>query len=447
MRNSNFKPLLSLLLLATATVGGADDLSLKGDARLSGNVKSISADGVVELESALSPAALRLKPDAVQKITFENTGPAVAMPGMLVELANGDLIPGDVGTLDEKLLKVTTSDMGELGIVRSSLNSLQFGVQRQKLIYSGPKSLEEWTTDEEAARNWRFVKDGLVASGPAVAIRKIDVPERFVLRFNLKWKSNPSFIVYFADPLLTNAEKVDRYFLQFSPSGIEVKRESSHGLKIQTVILLNRGLGNFSTRQVDVELRVDRESSKIHLYLDGEPEASGVDPVDVAPTGSGFAFVSSAPTGSSQEIRDIQVLDFDDSRERHHSEERGDTKTDSMISRDDDRWSGHLASMGRQAEGTVLTFTSDFQEQPLELLENDVSTVFFAKSGEPEKPDAEDAWVLRLRGGGTLHVSSCIISDNHISTTHSLLGPLEINRAGVMALEKSAREPSAKDEE
>ncbi len=448
MRNSDLTWRLCLLGLAALAVDArADELALAGDARLSGEVRSIDATGVVDLVSALAPEPLRLRPDAVRKITFGERIDNAVLPGGLVELVNGDLLPATVENLDDDHLKVATAAIGELEIARGSLKSIQFGIHNQKLLYAGPNSLEEWSKEMDGARNWSFRRDTLTANGPAVAMRDVKVPERFVLRFRLKWKSTPSFTVYFADPLVDGGNKVDRYFMQFSTAGIEVKRESSHGQKLQSIILLNREPDEFPTHQVDVELRVDRKGSKIHLLLNGEPEASGVDPVDGAPTGSGIVFVSSNATSVIQEVSDIQVLDFDDARERHHSEDRGDPKTDSMISRDEDRWGGRLTGIRPTADGTVLTFASDFQEQPLELRESDVSTVFFAHSGDRPEPDGQPSWIVRLRGGGALHVTSCVISDEHIVASHPLLGQLDIRRDGVVALERLPESAASEKED
>ena len=71
-------------------------------------------------------------------------------------------------------------------------------------------------------------------------------------------------------------------------------------------------------------------------------EGEFIDPIPAVPDGSGITLVCNTQNGSPQEIRDIEVLEFDDVRDRHHSEERGDPTIDSLISREDDRWGGHL---------------------------------------------------------------------------------------------------------
>ena len=425
-----------LLVLATSLPASADQLVLPDEARLTGTVRSINDTGVVELASELSPEPVMLKPEAVRKLTFAKSSDGLELPGSMVELINGDMLPVRVGAFDGDVLNVVTQDMGDLAIPKTSLKSIQLGIRKQRSIYSGPKSVEEWADDADGSKNWRFVKGSLSAIGPAVAVKKLDLPSRFVFKFSLKWQGNPNFVVYFADPLTPKVDQVDRYFFQFNSSGIEVRRESSKGQKIQPIILLTRNPDDFPTNQVNVEIRVDRKTSRLHLLLNGEPEAAGIDPGGDAPEGSGFVFISSSPSGNPQEIRAIEVLDFDDSKERHRSEERGDTATDSIISRDDDRWGGVLTNIGKGGEGMVFTFKSDFQEAPLELLESDVSTVFFAKKNGDDTLPKQTSWVLKLRGEGSLQINSCVFSEKGIAASHPLLGPLLIRSGGITELER-----------
>ena len=54
---------------------------------------------------------------------------------------------------------------------------------------------------------------------------------------------------------------------------------------------------------------------------------------------------------------------------------------------------------------------------------------------------------LRLRGDGSLHVSSCIFTGDAITARHPLLGALQINRGGVTALERLDGKPEVKSDE
>ena len=448
MQSSNLRPWLSLILAGGALgVLRADDLTLADDARLTGTVRSINEAGVVELTSVLSPEPVLLKSGAVAKVEFSAPTTEANPPGTLIELANGDVLPATLESLDDKNLTVVTADAGRLTIPRLALKSMQLGIHKRKVIYSGPRNLEEWSRDGDGAKNWIFTNDSLVANGPAQASQNFETPQQFIFKFTLKWHANPGFKVYFADPLTPKAEAVDRYYLQFNSAGMEIKRESSQEPHFQTVILPSVSLEKYPANQVDVEIRVDRKASRLHLLLNGEPEGSGFDPLGKAPGGRGVTLLSSAPAGMSQEILGIEVAEFDNTGTRHRAEDRGDPKTDSMISRDDDRWSGLLTGIRPGPDGVVFAFKSDFQEAPLELAEADVSTIFFAKPPQDAAPLQAHPFALRLRGEGSLRVSSCTFSDDAISAVHPLLGALKINRAGVTALERLDAKPAANPDE
>ncbi|RYD34723.1 MAG: hypothetical protein EOP87_08670 [Verrucomicrobiaceae bacterium] len=439
--------LAASLVLACGVHGTtlADEVRLEGEARLSGRVRSIDSSGAVGLESPLAPEVLLLNPGAVSKIEFAVDGVEPPRSTALIELANGDLLPASVESMDENNLTVTALDSGRLVIPRAALRSLQLGVRGRKVIYSGPGSLAEWAPGGDAGRNWTFVNKGLAANGPARASLGIDTPRQFIFKCSLKWKGNPSFQISFADPLKTGSDPVDRYYFQFNAGGFEIKREASTGKRYHTVIPSSRTPDQFSSGTLDVEIRVDRTSSRLDLFLNGEPEGSGIDPVATAPDAGGISIVNMAPSGTQQEIRGIEISEYDNARARHRAEERGDTSVDSLISREDDRWGGRLTSIRAGEGGTVFTFRSDFQQEPLELAEKDVSTLFFASEKNAGPPAAEGPFILRLSGEGSLRVASCSFASDAISITHPLLGEMNIKRASVSALERPKGKTQAPD--
>lgn len=440
---------LGLILAGIATgVLHADDLTLTDDARLTGTVRSINEAGVVELDSVLSPEPLHLKADAVKKVEFSSPESTPNPPGTLIELSNGDVLPATIESLDDKTLTVTTADAGRLAIPRAALKSLQLGVHKRKVIYAGPKNLEEWSRDGEGAKGWTFANKSLVSNGPAKASKNFETPQQFILKFTLKWQSSPNFQIFFADPLTPKVEAVDRYYLQFNSAGLEIKREAGEGRRFPPSVMIPPVTPEqFPENQVDVEIRVDRKTSRLHLFLNGEFEGEGVDPVAKPPIGNGVTLVNNSPAGMTQEIRGIEVIEFDNTRTRHRAEDRGDSKTDSLISRDDDRWGGSLTAIRQGTDGVVFSFKSDFQEEPLELAEADVSTIFFTKPEQEGAPAQVHPFALRLRGEGSLRVSSCTFSEDAISARHPLLGALKISRAGVSALERLDSKPEVKPDE
>lgn len=437
--------LLPLLSIVFAFPVMADDLTLSGgEARLSGNVVSINESGVVELATEISAKPLLLKDGVVEKIEFSSDKNQTESPSTLVELSNGDLLPATIERLDNQRLIVISPDAGRLEIPRETIRSIQTGIKQRKVVYEGPNNIEEWTIDEEVRKFLTFENGRISADGPSSFSTKLPLPRQFVLRFDLIWqeRKTPNFKVYFAAPDQDENEPSDRYYLQFGGAGLEIKREASQGKRFNTIVILNRTREQFPENRVKIEIRVNRDTARMELIINGESEGEFEDPIANIPNGSGISFFSNSANGVQQQFSNIEVLELDDSRSRHRAEDRGDAKKDSLISREDDRWTGNLTEVRTTAKGLVYIFKTDFQDTPFEIPESDVSTVFLANEKSSSRKQQSYPFVIRLHGNGALRVSSCRIGDEKLTVTHPLLGDLTIPRECVTSIEKT---PQAKD--
>ena len=419
----------------------ADEIRLAGDESLSGSIVSISEGGIVELTSPISPDPIRLNSGAVEKVLFSPHSDTQTSATAMMELINGDRLPVILSAIDENFLTVMTEYSGVLTIPRKISKSLQLGIRHSQVFYTGPQNLDEWTSGAEANQAWRFENQALVANGQAYVARKFTLPIQFSVAFTLKWQGNPNFQVSLADPLTAKSKPTDRYLLQFGANGFELKRESSSGTRYSNVILSNRTPDQFPDQSIDIQLKVDRKSSRLQLWINGVLDASGIDPVAEPPAGGGIAFTSQMANGNELVVKSIRVADFDDSRERHLAEKRGESKADSLISRDEERWSGKLLNTHKSPEGLIFSFKSDFQLEPLEIPESEVSTLFFSMA-EPQASALEDhSFILRLHENGHLKVGSCSFSETSVKAKHSLLGELILSRSRITALECSDLHP------
>lgn len=418
----------------------ADVVTLRDDgARLSGTVRSISAAGAVELASNLSPEPLWLRNDAVLKVGFAQTPHAGPVPSALVELVNGDCIPVTIESMDERAMVVVSPDAGRLEIPRGLLRTVTLGVEQRKRIYQGPVEADGWKAGDSGAA-FRVEDGALATDKSAMAAMKFDLPERFVLRFTLEWepKSQPNFKVGFADPLLGMGAKADRYFMTFNAAGIKIQRQSSTGKTYNSLRILNRTPVQFPENKLKVELRVNRQTNRMVLVLNDVEEDVIPDPVGKAPSAGGVAFEAHPSGNSTLRISRIEVLEDGDTRAGNRGEKRGDGKSDSLISTEGDRWGGVLTGIRKTADGLVFSVKGDFQQNVQEIPESGVAVVFFKTPADPPEPESPP-FVLRLRGEGSLSLSSCTLAENTVTANHPLLGRLEIGRAGVTGMEKPAK--------
>lgn len=413
----------------------ADSIALEGDGRLSGTVTSINPEGVVELRTPLASEPVLLRGEAVRKVTFSESPEPGKIPSSRIELVNGDILPVEIESLDDQQLQVVSPMAGKLVVPRTALKSMMLGIRPNRVIYAGPKAANDLKPEGPHGDNWSFEDGVLSLQGSGRLTKKLEPVRQFIARFTMEWENNPNVQFYFADPLTPSTQPADRYYFQFSASGVEIKREAVKGRRLTTIITLNRRPEQYSDNRLKVEIRLDRESSMIYLFLNDEPEGRYSDPVDNTPAAGGIAFVSSAANDSEFRLSDVEVLEWDHTGDRHRTEDRGDPKIDSLIEKRGDRFGGSLTSIRASAEGPVFSFKSDFQEAPIELPESEVSTVFF-KQPEAKPEEAFHPFALKLRGDGVLQVSACSFPGDRIEVVHPLLGPLTFSRNGVTALER-----------
>jgi hypothetical protein len=411
----------------------ADEVTLAGDSRLAGSVVSIAENGNVFLDTPLSPEPVSLRGESVRHIAFSKHTESNVRGDTLLTLANGDVLPCEIRSLDANRLTLATSFAGDLAIPRTALNRLTLGAISTRTLYDGPTTLEGWENERWTYQNHTFASQ----SGGRLS-KTFDLPQQFILRFHLAWRNNPNLQLAFAEA--SGEPKADRYLFQFTNAGIEIKRQNVAEQKLVTLTTLSRPPAKFEESEMDVEIRVNRKESKLQLWIDGRLEARIDDPVGQPPDGKGIAFRSNVGGEETHRISKIQLLAWDVEGERHRTEERGDPKTDALIDAEGGRYSGQLESIATRDGNAVLRFKSPLLEKPMEIPATEVSTVFFA--GIKSAETAKSSLVLKVHGGGELHVESCRFAGDRISARHPLLGELTLNRAALVAVERTL--PSAK---
>ncbi len=422
-------------ILSPLPLPGAD-VSLTGEAKLTGELVAMDKDGIITLVAPISEKPLKIDGRQLQQVDFGVSEDKAIVPNQRVELINGDILPVRIDSLDDSHLRVGSPDLGELQIPREMVSSIQLGVVPEDMIYSGPESLDGWTGVTNGARSWSFEEGRFYATGQGTLSRNDVLPEKFILRFDLNWVGHPNFRLYFADPLSQTGERVDRYFMQFAGGGVEIYREAKDTNRPIPIVVLSRGPDRFPGNRLEIELRVDRTSGQIQLYLGGQLEGRYNDPIPGIPKGSGLALASQSPRESGLSVGGIKISSWDDQGDRHRTEDRGEGESDALIGRYGERFGGRLTEVRDDGDGVVYYFQSEFQKEPLQLPEDEVSMVFLAgKSEERDRRRAREL-ILHLRGNGEMRVSSCVFVEKKVRVEHPLLGSLELDRAGITLLER-----------
>jgi hypothetical protein len=426
-----------LLLLSSCAIHSlsADEVSLMGDSHLTGVLSSLSESGTLELSSPLAPEPISLKLNQVTQLSFTPPSEPHQAPSTRLELANGDILMGSVESLDLQSLILRTPEAGPLSLPRHALKSLQFRIHEPETFYNGPLDGNDWSQNNQSSKNWFFNDQALFSDGPASSSKVFDLPERFTFKFTLKWEFTANFLITFADPLTQTPDPVNRYLFIFNGAGLEIKREAANPPRFQTILTRSRNPDQYPSKTLDVEIRVDRRNSRLYLYLNGQPEVTGIDPLPQVPTSGGITLVNRAQAGSRQEIRAIQLLTFDNTASRHLAEKSPNTTLDSLITHEDDRFSGQLLSIQPSAPTKIFSFKTAFQDLPLAISEEDVSTLFFTQPDTTAPPAPPSPYLIHLWDMSTLSADSCSFTTEQVTLSHPLLGPITLRRASISSLE------------
>ena len=426
-----------LLVCSSFGIAHSDNLTLDSNNRLQGQISAINQAGLVELATEISPDKILIKSGVVRKIDFNsNASPSSELSNAFVRLINGDLLPVTLVSLNETKLEVTNRDIGLLKIPRTSLKSLSLVSNQKKIIYNGPKNLNEWIGNDAAIKSWQFANDFLTTDGPASAYKEFAIPTNFSLKFTLKWKGDPSLKIFFAETMNLESTRMDRYCLIFNSSGLEIFRESSKSNHLNAVILMPWATpDHYPENQLAVEIHVNREKSRVELLINGEPKMGGIDSISNIPKGNKISFLSDAPLGITQEIGYIEISDLSDSENTNILIKPEDTKFDNLVSSNGDYWSGRLIAIDDNLKENVLKFKSDFQDEPLEIDAAEITAIMFAKADQLTNFKSSNDYALKLQDNGLLTMTSCVFLNDHVSAEHQLLGPIKIKKSGITAME------------
>ncbi len=443
--NSNFMR-RTALLFCMASSAMAAEVSLEGEGKLTGELAGMDADGTIKLISPISKTPLLINGDKTVRVDFGSPSSPAEISSQRVELTNGDMLPVKVLSLADGLLNVESGDLGQLAISHDMVSTIQLGIFPKRVIYSGSDDFKGWTRDSDGTKNWTIDGEEFVAEGLGTLSRDAELPEKFIISFSLEWDNYPNFQFRFAEPTEERSGRADRYMLQFVGSGLAVFRESTSKSGNVPILSINRTTQRQKDNRMQIEIRVDRTRGNLHLYIDGQLEGRYTDPVRGVPTGKGISFISRAPRESRQRVGDIMVLEWDDSGDRHRSEDRGDGKSDSLIGRNGERHGGKLTGIRMDGDMSVYLFKSDFQKEVMALPEQEISTIFLGGGDAVAGKGDSGAFILNLRGGGQMRVSSCVFDAGKVTAQHPLLGKIEIDRKGIISLERS-KAPKAKPEQ
>jgi len=427
------RTLTTALALATITTVAqppslhADVIQMDHGDQLTGIIKSLN-EKEVSLLSQLSPTLLKVKSKSIQQITFDPQPQPATTHTELVTLSNGDILPCEVVSLDSQTLNITTWYAGNFSIPRHHVQTLQFGISQDQVIYQGTDAPSEWSTNEG---QWTLTEDGYSSEGPATLARKLDLQNHLHINFDLAWKDSPEIVFRFFAENAEAKKNQDCYEFAFNSAGMQIRRflKKQRATPITSIDLQPHTINN---QKINVDLRINRTSGKITLSLDGVERGSWIDSLE-AVKGNYIIINNRNTRGKGCSLDNLRITQWTEGAQPRYQEKINQETLDILIDSEGEKISGDIVGIHTNDTGKrKINLKVKYTPKPLIVPAHRISSLIFAKKTSQkdppvDQPHPEPYFSAQIMGGGTLHLANPKLNQQHITTTHPILGNCTIN--------------------
>ncbi len=431
---------------------------------------------------------VEFKSSELRRIVLRGSRPAKAIEGFShIGISNGDRIPGVVREMDDKRVVLDTTFGGMIEIPRDQVGLIAQNPLGGRMLYHGPYDPEEWlmidnnhpegisafkVDEKEKMPVWKHSGSAWYwqnkETGTALA-RKVGMPDRAILRFDIAWKSRLSCAIAFhsnfkqAKPVAANEaeddvrpqERViiagrvmnsaslpdlfgDSYVLQLYSNYVMLHRTSfdiDGRPRLDRVQTTNSSMRLGDSGTATVEIRCNRPTGEISLFINGEFVVQWSEVArdengegGYAGKGDGFGFLVQSED-SPVRISEVVVAEWNGMPDAARSLQVDDADI-VLLSNGTDRFSGKVTGLSQgklKLEGRYGDF-----EFPL----NEIAEVRFAKSRVAEAPNApSDEMKTRLYPLGRITGQPLTGDAGNLRVLSGTMGEIDINLDYAVMLE------------
>lgn len=472
------------LLLASCCHGAEtkdDLLSFVNGDQLHGTFGGIAPDSTLIWKRDDVGGEVNFKRAELRRVVLRSGEPLVALRSFShIGLTNGDRIPGTIRELDGKRVIIDTEFAGVMEFPRERVGLLAPSPMGGRVLYHGPFDPGQWEmTDpkhpegipapqgkgekQDGIPRWKHAGSAWYwqneEAGTAL-VRKSGMPDRAILQFEIAWKDRLSLAIGFhadfrkpadADQedergaILPNGTSSvslpalfgEGYVLQLHSSYVMLYRTSfdeEGNARLDRLQTSNSTLRLGDSGKASVEIRCNRISGEIALFVDGEFVTQWGEVGNVAGNangyagkGEGFGFVTQSE-GSSVRISEILLAEWNGMPDSARSLQVDDADI-VLLANGTDRFSGTVTGLHDgmlKLEGRFGDF-----EFPLE----EVAEVRFAKSRLAEAEDSSEEIRLRLHPLGRISGKPLGGDGNSLRMRNAWAGEIEAALGSAIMLE------------
>jgi len=231
-----------------------------------------------------------------------------------IRLTNDDILEGDIVSLDDAKLVISTWYSGRTEIKREMVKQLNPNTPATAPLYVGPNSISEWTisTTEAAPRRWKFRNGALCSMGDdsPINLAITNMPDMVEFQFDASSRFNDCYFAFFTENLTETPGK--HYELVLNGSSVDLQRATKTENDNST-----ESLGSISMdSDIDADLNAiittthynifaDRKKKSFSLVMNGQLVKQWTDTSSFSTAGNGIYFASM--NSPDLKIRNIRI--------------------------------------------------------------------------------------------------------------------------------------------
>ncbi|MGB7343314.1 MAG: TlpA disulfide reductase family protein [Pirellulaceae bacterium] len=167
---------------------------LKDGSFVDGKLNASPREGHLGFLSELFDGPLEFDVRGVRSVAG-NFVPEDLKSGHAFLLEGGTRITGELKTWDDKALVVQSKSLGDVMIDRRLLRGVEAVADSGKRVYSGPKSIDDWTILDDTDK-WTFAAGSLKSPDNEAKVGgKVELPEKFRLSLSMSWEGRADFVM------------------------------------------------------------------------------------------------------------------------------------------------------------------------------------------------------------------------------------------------------------
>jgi hypothetical protein len=418
--------LLGAWLGSLAPVQAADVLQLLDGSTLHGSLTGLEPGKAVNWKHPAALAPFQLKPDNLRQIRFGNAEkpPPAQNSTCRLMFDNGDEVFGNLVSMDDQNVELDTWFAGRLKAPRESVQSIRFLWKGFSTVFEGPTSPDGWKVSP-GKDVWRYEDGAFFSTAVGSLGRDVQLPAKSRISFDMSWNGQLSLA------LSIYTDSVERF--DFGASSYMFYIGSGY-VNLQRV---QAGVGTTHIGQVQVpsmrdgnkvrmELRTNRDTATIALFVNGEQVAQWRDQAGFVARGTGICYFAQR-MGPMMRLSNLKVSEWDgrDDAQLPETKPKG-VQVVNLVN--NDQAEGKLLSI---AQGKV-TIQTDFSalKIPVERI-----TDIYMRPGQPATNILANEIRANFLGGGSVTFTVDKWSNEKVTGSNRNFGQVSLNPAWIQLLQ------------